>query len=298
MELRHLRYFVAVAEELNITRAAKRLSVSQPPLSRQIRVLENELGVNLIERGAKHIQLIPAGEVFFTEALATLCHATNAVKAAQAMAKGNRGKIHICYSPSLTVELLPRILRAFQEELPQVRVKLHELSSKEMFDQVEAGKIDAALMVRFSKTPRKNMVFEELQRYAVCVALAPSHPLASAKKIDTRQLLKERLVGYSHQNYPEYYDILDHIFAPYGPTPPIATEHDSVASLITAVELGHGVALMPESLTALSGPRLRVIPLHPAPSKISVGLTYRAGKLLPLQERFILAARRASQTKS
>ena len=196
------------------------------------------------------------------------------------------------------MELLPGILRVFQEQMPQARVRLYELSNREMLDWLEAGKLDVALRIRLDAKLGKNLVFEELWRYAVCVAMPPAHPLANAGKVGIRQLLRERLVGYTRQNYPDYHDMLDHVFAPYGPTPPIVAEHDGVASLITAVELGHGVVIMPESLTALAGPRLRVIPLHPAPPKLVVGVTYRAEQLTPLQERIIRASKLAVQSKS
>src|SRR5881296_1286221 len=111
MELRHLRYFVAVAEEQNVTRAARRLHVSQPPSSRQIRDLEDELGVALFDHGAKAVWLTEAGRVFLTEARAALQRVDDAVHMAKAVASGQRGEIHVGYAPSLAVELLPEALR-------------------------------------------------------------------------------------------------------------------------------------------------------------------------------------------
>src|SRR5579859_2406052 len=105
MELRHLRYFVAVAEEQNVSRAAKRLNVSQPPLSRQIRDLENELGVALFDRGARSVRLTEAGRIFLTEARTILRGAEGAVEMVKDVAGGKRGEIHVGYAPSLTVEL-------------------------------------------------------------------------------------------------------------------------------------------------------------------------------------------------
>src|SRR5262245_55176497 len=114
MELRHFRYFVAVAEEQNVTRAAARLRVSQPPLSRQIRDLEDELGVALFERSAKSVRLTEAGRVFLEEARAVLSRAEEAAQTVKAVAGGKRGELHVGYAPSLTVELLPQALRTFQ----------------------------------------------------------------------------------------------------------------------------------------------------------------------------------------
>src|SRR2546429_6681904 len=132
MELRHLRYFIAVAEGENVSRAALKLHVSQPALSRQIRDLEDELGFLLLERSARSVRLTPAGRAFLTEARAVLQRAEHAVKMARAIATGQRGELHVGYAPSLTARILPQTLRAFQAEIPNVHVKLHDFSTEEM----------------------------------------------------------------------------------------------------------------------------------------------------------------------
>src|SRR6266545_2619302 len=122
MELRHLCYFVAVAEAENVSRAALKLHVSQPALSRQIRDLEEELGFSLLKRSAKSVRLTEAGRAFLTEARAVLERAESAVAAARTIANGAHGELHIGYAPSLTARILPPTLRAFQAEMPNVRV--------------------------------------------------------------------------------------------------------------------------------------------------------------------------------
>src|SRR5213593_2006551 len=188
MELRHLRYFVAVAEEQNVTRAAARLHVSQPPLSRQIRDLEDELGVALFDHGAKSVRLTEAGRVFLTEARAVVERADKAVQTVKAVANGQRGEIHVGYAPSLTVELLPRALRFFQEANPGVRVQLHDLSTQEMLRGLRDGKLHVALMIQVSTKVLTGLAFKELRRYAICVAAHPSHPLARARKVSLEQV--------------------------------------------------------------------------------------------------------------
>jgi DNA-binding transcriptional LysR family regulator len=196
MELRHLRYFVAVAEEQNVSRAAMRLHISQPPLSRQIRDLEDELGIALFDRGSKPVRLTEAGRVFLTEARTLLQRAEDAVQMAKAVARGNRGEIHVGYAPSLTVELLPRALRNFREASPGVHVQLHDLSTLEMLRGLRDGKLQAALLVKVPPQARTGLDFEELQRHQVCVAMHPSHPLARAQKVGLEQVAKERLVCF------------------------------------------------------------------------------------------------------
>ena len=146
MELRHLRYFVAVAEEENVTRAAERLHISQPPLSRQIQDLEEELGVTLFERTARTVRLTPVGSLFLVEARAVLQRAEEAVQKARSALGGMQGDLAIGFAPSLTVGLLPEALRLFQKAIPKVKVSLHDLSSDEMIRGLAQGGIQLALM--------------------------------------------------------------------------------------------------------------------------------------------------------
>src|SRR6267378_2949453 len=194
MELRHLRYFVAVAEEQNVSRAAMRLHISQPPLSRQIWGLEDELGIALFDRGSKPLGLTEAGRVFLIEARTLLQRAEDAVQMAKAVAGGERGEIHVGYAPSLTVELLPRALKYFRESNPGVRVQLHDLSTQEMLHGLRDGKLHVALLVQASPKALAGLVFEELQRQPVCVVMHPAHPLARERRVGLEQIAQERLI--------------------------------------------------------------------------------------------------------
>jgi DNA-binding transcriptional LysR family regulator len=293
MELRHLRYFVAAAEEQNVTRAAARLHVSQPPLSRQIRDLEDELGVALFEHGAKSVRLTEAGRVFLVETRAVLQRAEEAVQMAKAVASGQCGEIHVGYAPSLTVELLPATLRFFQEANPGVRVQLHDMSTQEMLRGLRDGKLHAALLVQLSEKVLAGLVFEELRRYAVSVAMHPAHPLAKARRVGLAQIAKERLIAYTLADYPEYHAWLVELFAPLDHPPQIAEEHDSATSLIAAVEAGRGIALVSQRFDCLAGPRLKITPLTPAPPPFAVGIAYRKGAQSAATANLIAAAKRA-----
>ena len=289
MELRHLRYFVAVAEEENVSRAALKLHVSQPGLSRQIRDLEDEIGFSLLERSAKSVRLTDAGKTFLTEARAVLQHAVDAVKTARAVARGERGEIHVGYAPSLTVQILPPALRRFQEIFPKVRVALHDLSTEEMLAQLRSGKLQMALSVRPPRAMLRGLRFAELARYPMCVAVAPGHPFARARSVTLAQVTREPLIGYSRAEYPEYHESLSKLFAAIKDKPHFAEEHDGVTSLITAVEIGRGVALVPSCLASMVGPRLKLIPLKPAAGIIVVGAVSKSTARLPVVETFIAA---------
>ena len=289
MELRHLRYFVAVAETENVTRAAARLHVSQPALSRQVHDLEDEIGFALLTRSAKSVLLTEAGKVFLVEARAVLQRAADAVQTARAVAGGLRGEIHVGYAPTLTVQILPQALRAFQNEFPGVRVALHDLSTGEMLTQLRAGKLDVALLVRPEKNLRGLRV-EELARYPLCVAVFPKHPLARLKVIPLKDTVGEPLIAYSQEEYPEYHQSLVELFATVGGKPRIVEEHEGVTGLTAAIEAGRGIALVPSCLACMVGPRLRVIPLQPAPPALVVVAAYRPENATATVEKFIAAA--------
>jgi DNA-binding transcriptional LysR family regulator len=291
MELRHLRYFVAVAEEENVSKAALKLPVSQPGISRQIRDLEDEIGFQLFERGAKSVRLTRAGTVFFREAQAVLRRAHEAVAKARAADGTGSVELHIGYAPSLTVQILPRALRKFQEQFPNVRAVLHDLSTEEMLARLRENKLQMALTVRPPTKWLRGFQFDELARYAMRVAVAPAHALAASKSISVEQLARGPLIAYSRKDYPEYHVMLEKLLAPSGRKPRIAGEHDSVTSLIAAVESGHGLALVPECLACMAGPRLKLIPLKPALPLIVVGAVWRNGPGSRLPAHFLAAAR-------
>src|SRR5579862_4141809 len=294
MELRHLRYFVAVAEEENVSKAALKLHVSQPGISRQIRDLEDEIGFQLFERSAKSVRLTPAGNVFLGEARAVLQRAHEAVEKARAADGAASSEINIGYAPSLTVQILPQALRKFQNQFPKVRVALHDLSTEEMLAQLGDGKLQVALTVKPSAKLLRGLQFEELARYGMRVAVAPKHPLAKSKSVSLEQIAREPLIGYSRKDYPEYHTMLDKLFAPVGRKPRIAGEHDGVASLIAAVESGHGFALVPECLTCMVGERLKLIPLTQSLPPIPVGAVWREPDKSGLAKHFIAAAKAGS----
>lgn len=294
MELRHLRYFAAVAEAENVTRAALRLHVSQPALSRQVRDLEDELGFALLLRTAKSVSLTEAGRVFLSEARAVLQRADEAVKAARAVAVGGSGELHVGYAPSPTVRLLPPALRAFQAELPQVRVKLHDLSTEEMIAGLREGRLQLAILVKPIRAMLRGLRFEALERDALRLAVAPGHPLARRRSVTRAQAAAEPFVGLTRRDYPEYYVTFDELFAATGVRPRIVEEHDGATSLIAAVEAGGGVALVSQSLACTAGGRLKFLKLSPAPAPLVVGAAWVETTLTPAADLFLKCARAAA----
>jgi DNA-binding transcriptional LysR family regulator len=290
MELRHLRYFIAAAEEENVSRAALKLHVSQPGISRQIKDLEDEIGFQLFERSAKSLKLTEAGKVFLAEAKTILQRSEDAVKNARAVAAGASGELHVGYAPSLTVKILPQALRAFQTQFPRVRVSLHDLSTEEMLAGLREGKLHVALTVQPQKKLLREFDFKLLANYAMSVAVAPKHPLAKLKSVTLAQLANESLIGYSRVDYPDYHAQLENIFAVLAGghhAPRVTEEHDGIASIIAAVEAGRGYALVPDSFECMVGPRLKIIPLNPRGEMISVGAIWKKDSATALAEKFV-----------
>lgn len=290
MELRHLRYFIAVAETENVSRAALKLHVSQPALSRQVRDLEDELGFLLLERSAKSVRLTEAGRAFLIEARAVLQRSEDAVKAARAIATGS-AELHVGYAPSLTARILPPTLRAFQAELPDVRVKLHDFSTEEMLAGLRQRELQIAFVVRLTPALLRGLRFEELARDSICLAVAPKHPMAGRRTVTLAEVAREPLITYNRKDYPDAHENLATMFAAIKTKPRIVEEHDSVSSLIAAVEAGNGVALAPQSLTCTAGPRLKLIPLSPAPEPLIIGVAWSKGGLTTAAERFLKCAK-------
>lgn len=281
MELRHLRYFVAVAEEQNVTRAAARLHVSQPPLTRQIHDLEAELGVALFKRSGKSIRLTEAGRVLLDEAQAALKRVDEAVQKVRATASGQHGELHIGYAPSPTVEILPKLLRVIQKRSPGVRVILHDHSSPEMLTGLREGRLQMAVMMQPTKPAARGITFEKLQTYPVGVGVAPGHIFLRRREVTVREIIAEPIVAYSRAEYPDYHEFIGRILGANARKLYIAAECDSGSSLIAAVETGKGICICASIFALTAGRRLKFIPLTPAPPPAVVGIAYRVGHVPP-----------------
>jgi DNA-binding transcriptional LysR family regulator len=287
MEMRHLRYFVVVAEALSFTKASAKLRVAQPALSRQMRDLEDEIGVDLLKRSPRGLALTAEGKLYLAEAKEILNRSNEAVVKVRALAKGDYGELHVGYSPSPTAEILPPALTAFQKATPGVRVVLHDLAGDEMTEGVLDGTLHLAVMVeRFGGMPN-GLTFEELRRYRFCVAMAPDHPLATKKTIAVAELAGVPLVAFRRKDYTGYYELLDKIFSPHGIKPKIGIECDGASSLITDVEVGRGIAVVNEIFNQLSGKRLAYRPFSDSDVSHGVGIASSVkGDVTPAGEKF------------
>ena len=297
MELRHLRYFVAVAEAENFSRAALKLHVSQPPLSRQIRDLEDELGFLLLKRTAKSVSLTEAGRTFLNEARAVLQRADEGVKKARAVATAGETDLHVGYSPTPFAEILPKTLRGFQRAMPKVHVRLHDWSNKTILAGIRDGRLQLGLTTRSPKTSALHDVrYEELFRQRVCVAVAPQHPFARRRAIPIAEVAAEPVIGLTREDYPNYYDLLSVTFSKVKQKPRVIEEHDSMSGVMSAVEAGPGIAVAVDFCYSF-GNRVKFLHLTPEPKPFSVGIVARKGHLSPAAEKFWQCAKEAASGK-
>lgn len=296
MELRHLRYFVVVAQEENVSRAALKLHVSQPALSRQIRDLENELGFLLLERSAKSVRLTGAGRVFLVESQAVLRRADEAVQAARSVASGDRDELNVGYAPMPTVRFLPPAMRAFRKQFAGIRVKLHDLSPEEMLTGLHEGRLQLAFLVRPTRAMLRGLHFEEFGRDHLRLAVGRNHPLAKLRSVSVKQLKDQSLVAYSRKEYPEYHAYLEALFGGIKARPSIVEEYDDGVGLVTALETGSSIAILPQSLALTTGSRIKLIPIVPSPSPLVVGVAWVSSRITPAAERFLRVARESMRT--
>jgi DNA-binding transcriptional LysR family regulator len=275
MELRHLRYFIAVAEELNFSRAAERLHVSQPPLSRQIRDLEAELKVKLLDRNRQGVQLTRAGQAVLVRSR-KLVHDAESLRAeAQMMDQERREELQIGYAPSPTSVVISEILARYHERSPGARITLHDLSNVEMMSGLRAKKLDAALTVRPPAGEMRGLKFETIRHHPPGIICSPVSPLARQRAVRPSEVAGSQLVVYRARDYPEYHAWVSKVLGVSKSRLVINEECSDVMGLMAAVQAGRGVAVVGDFITPLIGDRVRFVPFVSGAHFLEVGLLYR-----------------------
>ena len=285
-----------MAEALNFTRAAARLRVAQPALSRQVQDLEDEIGVDLMTRGPRGVSLTAEGKLFLEEARELLRRAEDAVEKTRALARGEFGELQVGYSPSPTVELLPPALSAFQKAFPRVTVRLHDLAGNELAEGIRSGILELAVMQRPIGDNGTGLHFEPLHTYPICVAVALGHPFARMKSVPLARLGTEKLVAFRRREYGDYHALLARVLGELRPRPPVVVECDGASSLITELVAERGIAILPQVFTRIVGARLKLRPLTPAPIPQEVGIVRAIkGDVTPAGERLCIELRSAAK---
>ncbi len=245
MELRHLRYFVAVAEERHFGRAAARLRIAQPPLSRQIQALERELGFVLFERNRRQVELTPAGTTLLEHARGIFDAVDLAVHEAKRASQGETGRIVVAYPSTFAYSGLPELVRAFRAKFAVVELVLRELSPQDQLDAIRDHRVD----VGFVRAPvdEPGLTTELVRSEPLVAALPSGHPLAGRKSMALALLAKEPFVLFSRARGPAYFDHLVGLCREAGFTPRIVQEAPQL-DIVSLVAAGLGVSLVPSSI--------------------------------------------------
>ena len=251
MDSRHLRYFIAVAEELHFGHAAQKLGIAQPPLSQQIRRLEQELGVQLLQRTKRRVQLTQAGHAFLEEARKTLTQFKRAIEVAQRAGRGELGRLTIGFLGAVTYSVLPSILISFRNSYPDVEVELHELKTSELIEALREGRVQ----VGFVRLPVRDKLLqaEPILREPLVVAVPERHPLAARARLSFRDLANESFLLAPRPLAPAFHEQILNLCQQAGFTPKLGAEASQLQTILNLVAAGMGITLVPESVQNLAG---------------------------------------------
>jgi DNA-binding transcriptional LysR family regulator len=259
MEWRQLRYFAAVAGELSFRKAAALLHVAQPALSRQVRLLEEDLGVRLLERSSHHVALTPAGEVFLDRCRALLREWPETVAATRRAARGETGRLSIAFIGSIGHHLLPRLLQTYRRTFPSVDLALHELRPDEQIADILGGRLDLGFVGMAFDHP--DLHVETLAEDRLVAALPADHPLARRKTLPLGALAQERFVLTSPRHAPYFNAWLAGLCRVEGFVPLVVREADRATTVLNYLAAGQGVSIFPAPVARYPVPGVVFVPL-------------------------------------
>jgi DNA-binding transcriptional LysR family regulator len=296
MELRHLRYFCAVAEELSFTLAARRLHVSQSGVSGQVRNLEQELGVALFYRNQRNVSLTPEGSAFLGEVRDILERTDRAAEMVAQTAKGHRGKLKIGLCGPATAPFLPRLIREFRKRHAGISLSLKDLDPAHQPEALVNGQIDVGFTRGIPASLRGTLASEVFVRESLIVALPHGHKLENTEVISLKDLAGDRFVLYARENAPELFDSVLSLCRRSRFSPNIVDTPSLWQSVLTMIEAGEGVSIVPESVKHLRSRDVTFRPLQDRGCTIDVVLAWRANAPDAVLESF-LALLRAHQAE-
>ncbi|MEP7012546.1 MAG: LysR family transcriptional regulator [Acidobacteriota bacterium] len=288
-ELRHLRAFVTVAEELHFTRAALRLRIAQPPLSQQIRQLEEAVGAQLLERTQRRVQLTDAGRVFLGEAREILRRVESAAATARRTALGQAGEIKVAFAATVLFDALPGIIRAFRERFPDVYLDLREMATGTQLAALRSGDLD----IGFVREPEPDPEIESItvKTEALMIVVDAAHRLAAKKRVAVADLAEEPFVLFPREIAPGLYDQVTKICRDAGFTPRVVQTSRELYTTMSLVEAGVGVSILPASVERLGWENVRSLPIPGRQGKTRIAAARRKGASRPVVEAFLNVAR-------
>ncbi|MBV8225032.1 MAG: LysR family transcriptional regulator [Verrucomicrobia bacterium] len=277
MELRHLRYFKAVADELNFTRAASRLRVAQSAVSSQIQDLENELGVVLLERNRRRVTLTAAGEAFVEASERILRSVEDASRQARRIGQGEYGTLAVGFIGSQSHEWMPRVLKRFRAKYPEVEVTLMEIHPSQQLEALLARTLDVGLVGPISGKPPPGLRLECFSEEWPFVGMPNDHRFARLPKVALAQLKDEPFIFTSEKNSPNYRSLIARMCERAGFVPKVVQEVDRARTGVQYVAAGFGISIFAEHISRLPAPGVRFVRLSPPVQKMRYGIAWRKG---------------------
>lgn len=290
MEYRHLRYFVAVAEELHFTRAAARLHISQQPLSQQIKGLEDELGVELFRRTSRRVELTEAGHVFLGEVRDLFAQTERAVRRAKQAADGTLGELTVGYSGSTLYNVMPETVRVYAERYPGVTLNLRELCTPEQEEALLKGALDVGLLALPVSSPE--LAYETLLSDPLVAALPAHHPLTSHPQVALRDLTREPFVLYERDQKALFHDLVVSLCHDAGFSPRVTQYATTEQAVIGLVAAGAGVAVVTASQQHLERAGVAYRVLNDVTTTVEIAVAWRRDERSAKVENFVATARK------
>ena len=293
MDLRQLRQFVAVAEERSFRRAAERLHVSQPPLSIAVQRLEADVGVALLDRTRHHVRLTVAGEAFLREAKRTLAHAQLSIEIAQRAAAGKLGTLRLSFVPSAALNVVPGLLRAFRQDYPDVTLVLSSDTTSQQKAMLSSGATDVGIVVpplHDAGDFRVNSFCDQ----ELMLAVPASHPLASQKRVQLRDLAQESFVGFPFNEGPGFESVVMAACHDCGFVPRFVQVAAEMQTILALVSSGLGIALVPQAMQAVQTEYVSYLQVRRGNSavKYSLALAFNPLNTNPTLNAFVAIALR------
>lgn len=288
IELRHLRYFVAVAEELHFGRAALRLHLAQPPLSQQIRRLEEILGYPLFDRTSRSVSLTAAGAVFLERAQRTLRNVQRDIEETRSIGRGEVGSLHIGFVGSAMLTILPAIFREYREAYPSVRLHLHESFTARVIDGLQNGTLDAGLLR--DSDPAEGLIATPIYSEPFVAVLPAGHPQARQKSISPSVLRDEPFVYYPRSAGNRAFEKPLTLCEEHGFRPQIVQEASNWLTILRLIGAGLGVSIAPACVRFIASPDVVCLPImagnRGAKVVSNIELASFAGESRPIVNRF------------
>jgi DNA-binding transcriptional LysR family regulator len=287
MEVCHLRYFVAVAEELSFTRAAAVLHVAQSAVSAQVRLLEDSVGVTLLERNSRRVELTGAGRAFLQGAKKVLFDLEDIARQARRIGRAETGRLAIGFIGAQSHEWMPIVLRRFRQKYPDVEVTLKEMVPSAQLEALSTHRLDLGVVGAIDGKPPAGLQVECIVEEEPLVGVPSDHPLANRPFVRLQQLKGEDFILTARENAPSYRSWLARLCQRAGFTPKVVQEVDRARTAVQYVAAGFGISIFGEHICRQPAPGVKFIPLRPGGQKIRYGVAWRKEPAEPLVLRFI-----------